>query len=231
MFSPETEPNSLCALLYLASPARPTGAFSWSGGLAALIDEGLVDGENIGSFLKDLAYLALCKTELPLLARAFAAALGKDRDGLFYINSLSMALKETSEKRLEEKELGGAVIRLLKAQDLYPAWLGEDLPQLGYICAQGIFAAAMGLKLHNSRDLLLAHLFSYLENLVTVGTKTLPLGQNAAQKVLLELISELDRVVDEAQELTTYEDIGFSTPLLSVLSSWHEDSPMRMYRS
>ena len=63
--------SALLQLMWLASPALPVGGFSYSEGLEAAIDAGLVSDEaSAGLWLGDQLGLSLQRAELPLLASA-----------------------------------------------------------------------------------------------------------------------------------------------------------------
>jgi urease accessory protein len=219
-------------LSYLSSPARPLGAFSFSGGLSSYIEKGLVkDGDSLLSYLLDLISLSLIRNDLPILLRSFEASLKKDMENLFFWSDLSLASRETSELSLEEKEMGRAVVRLMESAGLLAEFPGIDKGgSVGYVAAYGLFGASLGILPEDAPYLLASYLWAYVENLATAASKSVPLGQNEVQKVLIALTRELPSFVSEALKVRD-EDIGGSLPMLAIMSSWHEESPIRMYRS
>ncbi|MDR2350971.1 MAG: urease accessory protein UreF [Deltaproteobacteria bacterium] len=223
---------ALLKLLYLSSPARPTGAFAWSGGLSTFVDRNLAnDGESLLRHLRDLTDLSLCLCDLPLLKRTFLCAAKKDLDGLFRWNSVSLAIRETGEFCLEEIEIGGATVRLMEALGFETGFSkGEDRPPLGRVAAEGLFASLLGLGEESVASLLASSLWSRLENQVLVAAKCVPLGQSEAQRVLLELMGDVPGAVRRSMALEDSE-LGSSLPMLAIMSSAHEESPARMYRS
>jgi urease accessory protein len=220
------------SLGYLSSPARPLGAFSFSGGLSSFIEEGIVkDGDSLLSYLRDLIALGLSRTDLPILARSFAAALNKDSEALLRLGELSLALRETKELCLEEREMGRAVMRLMEAGGLlkgFPEFTGKS--PLGYVASYGLLGASLGLIREDAPFLLSSYLWAYAENLSTAASKSVPLGQTETQRVLLSLMDEIPSYVWESMKVQD-DDIGSSLPMLSIMSSRHEESPLRMYRS
>ncbi len=61
-------------LMWLASPALPVGGFSYSEGLEAAIDQGLVSNEaSASAWLRDQLLLSLARADLAVLARAVPA--------------------------------------------------------------------------------------------------------------------------------------------------------------
>ena len=60
---------ALLQLMQLASPALPVGGFSYSEGLEAAVEAGLVGDEaQAGDWLLDQLRLSLARADLPLLA-------------------------------------------------------------------------------------------------------------------------------------------------------------------
>ena len=58
-------------LLWLASPALPVGGFSYSEGLEAAVDAGLVQGETqAGDWLLAQLQLVMARAESPVVAQA-----------------------------------------------------------------------------------------------------------------------------------------------------------------
>jgi urease accessory protein len=68
--------RGLLALLWIASPALPVGAFSYSEGLEAGVDDRQVHDEaSAGDWLIDQLHLCLARSDLPVAARSRRAAL------------------------------------------------------------------------------------------------------------------------------------------------------------
>ena len=92
----------LTALLHLASPALPIGAFSYSQGLEAAIEAHLITGadsarEWIASGLTNVLALG----ELPFLAHQIERWRSHDVEGLTLANSEFLASRESAELRRE----------------------------------------------------------------------------------------------------------------------------------
>ena len=69
--APPVTDASRLQLMWLASPALPVGGFSYSEGLEAAIDRGLVKDETSAStWLRDQLLLSLARADLAVLARA-----------------------------------------------------------------------------------------------------------------------------------------------------------------
>jgi urease accessory protein len=219
-------------LLYLASPARPIGGFSFSSGLESFLQNGLVpDGPALEVWIGDILEFSLGPCDLPILREALRAGQAQDPCALLEVNQLALACRETEELLLEEKALGEAIVRHLEGSFDLPPWIdGELKGELGHLAAMGLWAAQLGVEKGNELYFLCAYAWSFVENLVTVAAKVLPLGQNAAQKVLASLFPKVVQAVRWGQSVDLRE-VGSSLPAQAIYSSWHEEGGQRMFRS
>ncbi|MDR3153692.1 MAG: urease accessory protein UreE [Deltaproteobacteria bacterium] len=224
--------GKLLRLLYAASPARPTGAFAWSGGLASFVAEGEVkDAAGLKAWISDAASLSHARCDLPALKRCFLAALAGDEQGFARWNEFSLASRGTRELLLGERETGGAVMRLLEAAGLLAAFPeGFRREGVGYVAAYGLMGASLGLAKEDAPSLLTAFLWGAAENYALCAAKSIPLGQSAVQAALLELLGTLPQAVSAAMGMAD-DEVGASAPLLAVRSCSHEGSLLRMFRS
>jgi urease accessory protein len=77
---------------------------------------------------------------------------------------------------------------------------------------------------------LLSFAFGWAENMVQAALKSVPLGQNAGQRILAALADEIPAAVDHAIGLMDSERQAF-TPMLAILSAQHETQYSRLFRS
>ena len=80
------------------------------------------------------------------------------------------------------------------------------------------------------RDGLLAYVFGFTENQVMVMAKALPMGQIAAQKLLLALGDAVTAAVDSAL-LLDEADWSSASPWLAIAQMKHETQYSRLFRS
>ena len=80
------------------------------------------------------------------------------------------------------------------------------------------------------KDAAVGYVWSWLENQVLAGIKTIPLGQTEGHGILLELGETVWETVERGL-LTTDEDIGAANPALAIASCLHETQYTRLYRS
>ena len=232
----------LAALLYLAGQSLPVGGFAWSQGLAAAVERGhAASAEGVRLWLWDVLRLGLARNDLPLLLRMHAAASHADAQALARWNALMLAGRESRELWQEEVQMGRALRRILHDQNLLPPW---PLPKnAGYTACFAVAAVQLD---HHARsmqpycdpaahtrataDAACAYVWSWLQNQVAVACKTVPLGQTAAQKLLLEFMPAVPQIVAQAAALPD-EDIGSSLPGLALCSAGHERQYTRLFRS
>ena len=228
---PAVTAASLLQLMWLASPALPVGGFSYSEGLEAAIDTGLVGNELQASrWLQDQLHLGLARSELALLSKAFGAWRRGDLAAITELNAWVGATRESSELRQQTEQMGRSLLAWLKnrgADDARVAALEALKPAPTWPVAFALASAQTGAPL---RETLLSFAFGWAENMVQAALKTVPLGQNAGQRILATLADQIPAAVDLATALMDSERQAF-TPMLAILSAQHETQYSRLFRS
>ncbi|MDF9756618.1 urease accessory protein [Pseudomonas sp. TE6288] len=219
---------ALLRLLQLASPGLPVGGFTYSQGLEWAVEAGWVkDAKGFAAWQREQLHDTLGYLDWPLLARLYKACQADDADAFAHWSQFLLANRETAELRLEERQRGSALARLLDGWQLgqEPAWRASlELSQLGGMAWLGAY---WSIPL---RQLALGHGFAWLEGAVMAGVKLVPFGQQAAQTLLRDLGEELPAVLDHALTLDD-EQLGGGLPLLAIASSRHETQYTRLFRS
>jgi len=219
---------ALLRLLQLASPGLPVGGFTYSQGLEWAVEAGWVkDAKGFAAWQREQLHDTLGYLDCPLLARLYKACQADDADAFAHWSQFLLANRETAELRLEERQRGSALARLLDGWQLgqEPAWRASlELSQLGGMAWLGVH---WSIPL---RQLALGHGFAWLEGAVMAGVKLVPFGQQAAQTLLRDLGEELPAVLDHALTLDD-EQLGGGLPLLAIASSRHETQYTRLFRS
>lgn len=224
-------PPALLQLLWLASPALPVGAYSYSEGLEAAIDAGQVDDEDaVRRWLVDQLWLVQSRSELPLLAAAIEAWRSDAPQRIVALNDWALATRESAELRLQTEQMGRSLadwLRQRDADDPRHATLAALRPAPAWPVVLALAAARSGA---DTRSALLALAFGWAENQVQAALKAVPLGQNAGQRVLAALVAEIPAAVAQALTIGDDERQAFS-PGLAILSSRHEAQYSRLFRS
>jgi urease accessory protein len=199
---------SLARLLQLASPALPVGAYSYSQGLEAAVEAGIVhDAESAERWIGDVLEFCVAPME--------GAVVRKQMNGED-LNDLFLASRETAELRAETLQMGYSLCRLLRELGI------EDVPQ-GEVAFPVAFAFAARTWGIPPAEAVQAYLWSWLENQVMAALKAVPLGQTAGQKMLLSLSEKIS--TDEKDPFLNF------APGLAMASCAHETQYSRLFRS
>jgi urease accessory protein len=206
-------------LLQLASPALPVGAYSYSGGLEAAVEAGIVkDAASAQQWISDVLDFSIGRMEAPILLRAM-----KRPEGSKEWNELFLASRETAELRAETVQMGFSLNKLLPELGVHKV----EIEEVSFPIAFAQAAASWNIA---PEAALTAYLWSWIENQVMAAIKAVPLGQTAGQKMLLHLGSRIEETVGQASAIQD-DELGNFAPGLAILSSQHETQYSRLFRS
>jgi len=229
---------ALLRLIWLASPALPVGGFSYSEGLEAAVEAGLVrDEASAGEWLVQQLHASLARSDLAVVARAVEAVRARDEERLAQLDAWVRQTRETSELRQQTEQMGKSLGDWMKSV----GWGDEGTPPMGarggvpssphptgtYPVAFAMAAAALDAPL---RHILLAFAFAWSENMMQAAIKAVPLGQSSGQRILGRLAKDIPAAVDHALALPDAQRQSF-TPMLAILSAQHEIQYSRLFRS
>lgn len=223
--------NSAWTLLRLASPQLPIGGYSYSQGLEMAVEKAIViDPLTASRWISDQLLLNLARFEAPLLLAHCTAAADENWCQLLQLSQEHRASRETRELHQESRQMGYSLQQLLnglpeldRPARRFLAQLDEPHLALGWALA----ARAWGIT---PQDALAGWLWSWLENQLAVLMKTLPLGQQAAQRLTSELLPLLQLAQQRATELDP-QHFGSAAFGLSLASMAHERQYSRLFRS
>lgn len=219
---------SLLRLLQLVSPSLPIGAFTYSQGIEWCVEGGWVkDAGTLEDWLSDLLHTSMQRIEIPILMRMMQAWSEKDTASLEYWCQLSMASRETSELRLEERNRATALFRILSSLDVADIEMYETNIKSSQAAGYSYASTAWDIPPHQACQ---GYIWSWLENLVIAAVKLVPLGQTDGQKILMNLSGQVDEIIEKAGHLSD-EEIGSSSPALALASAQHEIQYTRLFRS
>ncbi|MDE1908383.1 MAG: urease accessory protein UreF [Pseudomonas sp.] len=223
--------NPAWALLRLASPQLPIGGYSYSQGLEMAVEQARVtDPASAGRWISDQLLLNLARFEAPLLLAHCQAAAEQDWPRLAQLCEEHRASRETRELYQESRQMGYSLHQLLNGLPELDDAAREFLAQRSEPhLALGWALAARAWQI-SPDDALAAWLWSWLENQLAVLMKTLPLGQQAAQRLTSELLPLLQRAQQDASQLDPnhYGSAAFG---LSLACMAHERQYSRLFRS
>lgn len=223
--------NPAWALLRLASPQLPIGGYSYSQGLEMAVENGRVsDADSARRWISDQLLLNLARFEAPLLLAHCRAAADEDWPQLAQLCAEHRASRETRELYQESRQMGYSLQQLLSGLPELDAGARELLDQhtephlaLGWALAARAWCISPD-------DALAAWLWSWLENQLAVLMKTLPLGQQAAQRLTSELLPLLQQAQQDAGRIDP-NHLGSAAFGLSLACMAHERQYSRLFRS
>lgn len=228
-----TADAALLRILWLASPALPVGGFSYSEGLEAAVDAGLVHDENSAAdWITDQLHLGLARCDLPVVAQAMRAWRDHDLPRLQALNDWVLQTRETRELRLQTEQMGRSLLEWARSlgelgNGLCDRLLSARLDPPSYPVA---CACALAHSPGSERECLVGFAFGWSENLVQAAIKAIPLGQSSGQRILARLARDIPLAVNHALSLGDDERQAFS-PGLAILSARHETQYSRLFRS
>jgi urease accessory protein len=225
------QPSALLGLMRLASPALPVGGFSYSEALEAAVEASLVHDESSAQqWLSDQLHLGIARADLSLVASAHSAWSNHDAARIAKLNTWMLATRESHELRAQTEQMGRSMLEWLRQQsagDERVAMLAALAPSPTWPIAFALAATRTGAAAHES---VLAYGFSWAENQVQAALKSVPLGQNAGQRILARLAQELVPLAHTALSIGDEQRQAFA-PLFAIRSSQHETQYSRLFRS
>lgn len=215
-------------LMWLASPALPIGAFSYSEGLESAVEHGLVrDAETAGDWLsQQLALMA--RGDLAAMAAAISAWRADDASALTAVADWVRCTRDGAEARLQSEQMGQSLLVWLRGQGV--SIMEDRLKAVGlphYVIVMALALSRIELPLD---QLLQGQAFGWAENQVQAALKAVPLGQSAGQRVLAHLAAEIPAAVQLAIETPPRQRQLFA-PMLSILAARHEVQYSRLFRT
>lgn len=228
-----TTTDGLLRTLWLASPALPVGGFSYSEGLEAAVDAGIVHDEpSAAAWLSDQLHLGMARSDLAVIAQAIPAWQAGDLDRIRALNTWVLTTRETQELRQQVEQMGRSLLDWAHSlgdpdEGVAARLQSAALTPPSYPVAMACAAAASGASLHDS---LAGFAFGWAENMVQAAIKSVPLGQSAGQRILARLVRDIPGAVAHALSLDDDTRQAF-TPMLAILSARHETQYSRLFRS
>jgi urease accessory protein len=222
---------ALARLLQLASPALPVGAYSYSQGLEAAVEAGLVrDTASAEAWIGDVFAYTVARLEAPIWWRLHAAWSAGDLERVAHWNDIFRSTRETAELRAETLQMGYSLQRLLLEIGAFEDQSLAQLRGITDITFPAAFAFAVVQWAIPARSALIAYLWAWLENQVMAALKSVPLGQTNGQRLLLTLAALLPGIADAACAAADDELCNYA-PGFGILCSQHETQYSRLFRS
>ena len=222
--------TKLAFLIRLSSQALPVGGYAYSSCMESAIREGIVKNHTTAfRWISDLFNQGLSVLDLPVLFLASDAWSKGELNVVESLNEYLQASRETEEMLLEDLEMGKSLARILQQIDVVTPHLSEP----SFVTEFAIAGTHWEIPVE---ELATGFSFNWIENQVLVVTKSLPMGQSKAQKILDKMIPQISEAVDRAKEIAQKQELfewefGRSLPGVAILSAQHECIEGRLYRS
>jgi urease accessory protein len=220
--------SALFALLRFASPALPIGTFAYSRGLEHAVHVGWVhDEESAASWILGMLAHSGVQLDGAIFVRLYSAFSAQDDAAVASWNSLLFASRESAELRMEDSQLGAALMRLLATAGnaRAGAFLGRD-----DVCYATGFALAMVEHRVPLAAAVGALLWTQAESQTSAALRLVPLGQTSGQRILSRAAALLPSLTERALAVPD-ERIGAFAPALALGSALHETQYTRLFRS
>ena len=197
------------------SPAFPTGAFSYSHGMESAIQDNLVkDAGSLKNWIASLLSYGSGRNDGLFLKAAY--------EGSAEANDLCLALCGSKERLRETMELGQAFSRVVRVS--YDVKLPD---RMAYPVAIGMTAKQIDLGLVLT---LQSYLQAFASNLISVGVRAIPIGQQAGQDCLIGLYPIIETMTKKIR-LGSLNELGTATFVSDLMAMKHENSVPRIYRT
>lgn len=224
--------NQLYYLMQLAGGTFPAGGFSQSWGLETYTSENRINsGEDFKEFATNYLGTTISRCEGPILCEAFRLSEEWELEEIKELEELSCACKVTKETRESSLRMGKAFLRIIADvfEDEKVYALKEEFRAKG-MTYPVVFGLTCGLLEIGKEEALRAFVFSTVNGLVQSAVKLIPLGNTEAQKILMDLQTEMEASTQEA--LTwPIDSISNFCPGFDIASIQHETLSVRLYMS
>ena len=198
---------ALLRLLQLVSPSLPVGMYSYSQGMEQAVENGWIKSEaQTRDWLAGLLRHSLARLDAALLVRFYDAWARNDADAVAHWSMELTAMRETAELRMEDRQTGQALARLLDGLGVERAKGWVRNPHATFATMFALAAVEWDIS---KAQTIAGYLWSWLENQALCAVKLVPLGQLAGQRLLYGLAMEIPGLVEAALDLPD-DEIGSS---------------------
>ncbi len=219
---------ALWRLLQTTDSLFPTGAFSHSGGLEGLANEGILKtADDAERAIEEILLHSFARVDLPACGLAHRATQHGDLASIVRIDGRLDALKAPREAREASRSLGRRRLRLVASLESYRK-LVEDGQSPGHqAVVTGMHGAREGVA---REEAMLAFAYGTAAGLLSSAMKLLPIGQTRAQQLLSRLGESMPAIVQSADG-KCLDDLGGFLPLLDIAAMKHERGAPRLFIS
>lgn len=213
-------------LLHFSDSALPVGAYAHSFGLEGVCQIGVVhDKETLKTFLARDITDALLHIDLPLTARAHAAAMNGHDEELIKLDQLSWALRPTRQLRAAASRIGKQ-----QASIYEKTWAKNTSIILPHQQSPIVLGALFAYESTPVNAALWSMAYQTFLALLQAALKLLPIGPAATQELLHHALKNMEPKISSAINLPI-DDIGSFNPVWDIGASQHEHTAARLFIS
>lgn len=219
--------------LQLSDSAFPVGTFSFSNGLEAAVQYGVVyDAASLQAYVEAVS-LQAAYTDGVAALHAFRAAKKGDYAALREADCRLIARKMNEESRQMLQRMGRKLAELgefLFPSPLLEQWLEEIRQEQSpgcYPIAQGVAFAWSDLS---EEELFASHQYGVVNMMLSAALRIVKVSHYDTQAILASLARQTDELFASVRVLSLEQMAAFA-PQADVLASLHEKGNMRMFMS
>lgn len=223
--------SELIKILQFSDSALPIGAFTFSNGVEAAIQNGVIkDSASLKSFVKTALLTAAQSDGIALIA-AHRAFLAEDMATLKIIDHAVYNRKLNEEARSMTIKLGKKLAEIaVETTDIaaIDAWLTEikaERTRGTHPVTQAIVMAAQGIA---EREVMVMHQYGIAMTILSAAMRLMRITHYETQQILFTLNSEIDQFCEIA-ECGDIEQMSSYVPVMDLLASMHQQSFVRLF--
>ncbi|NJM98322.1 MAG: urease accessory protein UreF [Phormidesmis sp. RL_2_1] len=221
-------------LLQLADSFFPSGAYTLSHGLEALVQaQTITTAAEVETFIRLLLCHKVGTTDLVALAHAYRASARHDLSAVAQIDALLFAQTPIEKTRIAQRQSGRAL--LMVASKTWPdaqlGWLSEQTAQGDFNCLYpivfAVVAQVVGLKQPSA---LVAFVHGFVVGLLGAAIRLGALGHLQAQQVRRAIAKDMAAVCEQAAVLSL-DEMSSCTPLIDLAQMRQAKLSRRLFAS
>lgn len=211
----------------------PSGAYAFSSGLEAAVQDGAVrNAEELSRFVVESLMTGIGEREAVAAGLAHDSFVSGILDKSFKADRELDEMMLGRESRTASRQMGRQVIRSAADQNHGHSLLAEFLAAVEARHSPGHMAVSLGLTLAaagwSKEDTIAAFLYQTATGFVTAAMKLLPLGQREGQRVLdgwMPVIQQVSHRAAFQRELSSW------SPIQDIYAMRHSRLESRLFRS